>query len=50
MKVIGKKSKEFIMICISFKIIFNKILKCKRLNFWKLKLKYLKDDKKFASI
>ena len=50
MKVIGKKSEEFIMICISFKIIFNKILKCKQLNFWKLKLKYLKDDKKFASI
>ena len=45
-KVMGKKSKEFIMICT---IIF-KSLKCKQLNFWKFKLKYQKDDKKFASI
>ena len=48
-KVIGKKSKEFSMICTSLKIIF-KSLKCKQLNFWKLKLKYQKDDKKCASI
>ena len=48
-KVIGKKPKEFLMNCTSLKIIF-KSLKCKQLNFWKLKLKYQKDDKKFASI
>ena len=48
-KVMGKKSKEFIMICTSLKIIF-KSLKCKQLNFWKFKLKFQKDDKKFASI
>ena len=48
-KVIGKKSKELLMICTSLKIIF-KSLKCKKLNFWKLNLKYQKDDKKCASI
>ena len=48
-KVMGKKSKEFIMICTSLKIIL-KSLKCKQLNFCKFKLKYQKDDKKFASI
>ena len=34
------------MICTSLKIIF-KSLKCKQLNFWKFKLKYQKDDKKY---
>ena len=48
-KVIGKQSKEFILICTSLKIIF-KSLKCKQLNFWKIKLKYQKSDNKFASI
>ena len=48
-KVIGKQSKEFILICTSLKIIF-KSLKCKQLNFWKINLKYQKGDNKFASI
>ena len=48
-KFIGKKPKEFLMNCSSLKIIF-KILKRKQLNFRKLKLKYQKDHKKFASI
>ena len=47
-KVIGKQSKEFILICTSLKIIF-KNLKCKQLNFWKIKLKYQKDNNTFAS-
>ena len=32
-KVIGKKPKEFMMICLSLEIIF-KSLKWKQLNFW----------------
>ena len=48
-KMIGKMSKEFIMIYTSLKIIF-KSLKCKQLNFWNFQLEYQKDDKIFSSI